>query len=255
MAAALVRVDVVGEGEDRLLVGGVPLHCDLDGALVALAREIDDLLADRLLVLVEVGDEVLDPTLVAELFLRAGAALVDQRDAQAAREKRRLAQAVLERADVEVDRLEDLGVGQERHGQAGALALRQRPALGDVALRRSTHVVLSPDVAVAANLDMQTLRQRVDYRHTDAMQATGDLVAAAVTELATRVERREHNLERRAALLLHQRYRDAAPVVNDGDRVVGADRDRDRITEAGERLVHRVVHNLIHKVVQTTFPG
>ena len=45
--AALVRVDVVGEREDRLLVGGVPLHRDLDGALVALALEEDDLLLDR----------------------------------------------------------------------------------------------------------------------------------------------------------------------------------------------------------------
>ena len=43
--AALVRVDVVGEREDRLLVGGVPLHRDLDGALVALALEEDDLAA------------------------------------------------------------------------------------------------------------------------------------------------------------------------------------------------------------------
>ena len=65
--AALVRVDVVGEREDRLLVGGVPLHRDLDGALVALRLEEDDLLLDRVLVLVEVGDEVLDAALVVEL--------------------------------------------------------------------------------------------------------------------------------------------------------------------------------------------
>ena len=45
--AALVRVDVVGEREDRLLVGAVPLHGDLDVALVGLALEEDDLLAER----------------------------------------------------------------------------------------------------------------------------------------------------------------------------------------------------------------
>ena len=65
--AALVRVDVVGEREDGLLVGGVPLHRDLDRALLALALEEDDLLLDRVLVLVEVGDEVLDAALVVEL--------------------------------------------------------------------------------------------------------------------------------------------------------------------------------------------
>ena len=65
--AALVRVDVVGEREDGLLVGAVPLHRDLDRALVALAREEDDLLLERVLVLVEVADEVLDAALVVEL--------------------------------------------------------------------------------------------------------------------------------------------------------------------------------------------
>ena len=63
--AALVRVDVVGEREDGLLVGAVPLHRDLDRALVGLALEEDDLLLDRLLALVEVADEVLDAALVA----------------------------------------------------------------------------------------------------------------------------------------------------------------------------------------------
>ena len=80
-----MRVDVVGEREHRLLVGGVPLHGHLDRALVALALEGDDLLVDRVLVLVEVGDEVDDPALVLELDPVALAALVDDRDVQAAR--------------------------------------------------------------------------------------------------------------------------------------------------------------------------
>src|SRR5207237_1438398 len=43
MAAALDRVDVVGERKHRLLIGGVPLHRDLERALLALALERDDL--------------------------------------------------------------------------------------------------------------------------------------------------------------------------------------------------------------------
>ena len=42
--AALVRVDVVREREDRLDVLGVPLHRDLDLALLGLALEVDDVL-------------------------------------------------------------------------------------------------------------------------------------------------------------------------------------------------------------------
>ena len=69
------------------------------------------------------------------------AALVDDRDLQAAREEGGLAQALLERVEVEVERLEDVGVGQERDGRAGALAaveLRALLELGPAARRAST---------------------------------------------------------------------------------------------------------------------
>jgi hypothetical protein len=56
---------------------------------------------DRILVLVEVGDEVPDPTFVAELHAVARAALVDQLDAQALREERGLAHALGEGLEVE----------------------------------------------------------------------------------------------------------------------------------------------------------
>ena len=52
--------------------------------------------AERVLVLVEVGDEVLDAALVVELGEVALAALVGDRDPQAAREVGGLAQALLE---------------------------------------------------------------------------------------------------------------------------------------------------------------
>ena len=78
--AALVGVDVVGEREHRLLVGGVPLHRDLDRAVVGLALEEDRLAVQRVLGLVQVLDEVDDAALVVELSLLARAALVDQLD-------------------------------------------------------------------------------------------------------------------------------------------------------------------------------
>ena len=47
VCAALVRVDVVREREDGLDVRGVPLHRDLDRALVVLALEVDDVAGGR----------------------------------------------------------------------------------------------------------------------------------------------------------------------------------------------------------------
>ena len=183
------------------------------------------------------------------------AALVDDRDLQAARQEGRLAQALLEREEVEVERLEDVGVGQERDGRAGRRAGGQLLALGQLALRRAARVVLRVDVAVAADLDVQLLGQRVDDRHADAVQAAGDLVAAAVAELAAGVQHGQHDLDGGQALLLHDRDGDAAAVVGDGDRVVRVDGHGDLRAEAGQRLVDGVVDDLVDEVVQTHHAG
>ena len=184
------------------------------------------------------------------------AALVDDRDPQAAREERGLAQALFERVEVELERLEDVGVGQEGDGRAGRRAVGQlrRPRCSSVC-GRPARVLLREHVAVAADLDEQLLGQRVDDRHADAVQAAGDLVAAAVAELAAGVQHRQHDLDGRAALLLHDRDRDAAAVVDDRDRVVGVDRDRHLGAEAGQRLVDGVVHDLVDEVVQAHDAG
>ena len=108
---------------------------------------------------------------------------------------------------------------------------------------------------VAADLDREALGERVDDGDADAVQAAGDLVAAAVAELAAGVQHGQHDLDRRPALLLHDRDRDAAAVVGDGDRVVGVDRDVDRRREAGERLVDGVVDDLVDEVVQAALAG
>ena len=121
MGAALVGVDVVGEAEDRLLVGGVPLHRDLDLALLGLALEEDDLGVHLVLVLVQVADEVLDPPVVLEADPVGLPALVDQLDLQAAGEEGRLAEALGQGGEVEVDLLEDLQVREKGDPGPGLL--------------------------------------------------------------------------------------------------------------------------------------
>ena len=71
--AALDRVDVVGEREQVLLVGGVPLQRDLDLADLGLLGEEHDLLVQRLAgaLAVQVLDEVDDAALVLEVRLEA----------------------------------------------------------------------------------------------------------------------------------------------------------------------------------------
>ena len=87
------------------------------------------------------------------------------------------------------------------------------------------------------------------------MQAAGDLVAAAVAELAAGVQDGQHDLDGRALLLLHDPDGDAAAVVDDRDGVVGVDRDVDARAVAGERLVDGVVDDLVDEVVQPAHAG
>ncbi len=127
--------------------------------------------------------------------------------------------------------------------------------LVEVLLGLAALVVLAPDVAVAADLQVQALGEGVDDGDADAVQAAGDLVAAAVAELAAGVEDGEDDLRRRAPLFLHRLDRDAAAVVLDRAAVVRVEDDANGVAVTGEGLVDRVVDDLVDQVVQTARPG
>ena len=82
----------------------------------------------------------------------------------------------------------------------------------------------------------------------------GDRVAASA-ELAAGVQHREHDLDGRTLLDGVHVDRDAAAVVDDGDRAVCAQGDRDVVGVAGHRLVDGVVDDLVDQVVQTPLAG
>ena len=188
--AALVRVDVVRERVHGGLVAVVPLHRDLDDAVLGLALERDLRLVRGRAVLVDVPHVVGQAVLGVELDDAVLGALIDQRQPQAARQERHLALARLDHLEVDLGRLEDVGVGLERDGRA---VLGRRLALDELRGRLAAREALRPDEAVAAHLDRQPLRERVDDRDADAVQAAGDLVAAAA-ELAAGVQHRQHDL-------------------------------------------------------------
>ncbi len=113
---------------------------------------------------------------------------------------------------------------------------------------------LEPVVPVALDLDLDALGERVDHGDADAVQAAGDLVAAA-TELAAGVQHGEHDRDRGELLARRDVDRDAATVVGDLDAAVGEDRHLDAVAVAGQRLVDGVVHDLPHQVVQAALAG
>ena len=72
------------------------------------------------------------------------------------------------------------------------------PVISRSAVRRAALVALLVDLAVAPDLEVERLGQRVDHRDADAVQAAGDLVAVVV-ELAAGVQHGQHDLGRRLA--------------------------------------------------------
>src|SRR5439155_4420779 len=85
-------------------------------------------------------------------------------------------EALRDRVERVVRRLEHLGIGTELRRRAATPVLRAQ--LADGRGRLAANVLLRPHRAVARRLDAEPLRQRVDDAHADAVQPAGNLVAA-----------------------------------------------------------------------------
>ncbi|MPM91407.1 hypothetical protein SDC9_138536 [bioreactor metagenome] len=162
---------------------------------------------------------------------------------------------------------EDFLVGQEVHFGAAFFGFAddfQRRNLDAVAgfehavHRHATaefHEVL---FAIAANGQAQELGQCIDAGNADTVQTTGHLVRVLV-ELAASVQLSQRDFSRRAlrlVLVVHlDAGRDAAAVVDDGNRVVGVDGDDDVVAMPGQRFVDGVVDDFENQVVQAGTVG
>src|SRR5579884_162728 len=251
MHAAVDGVDAVGEGK----FGGVPaiviLHGQFDFDAVHLAADADGPRLQASPVLVEVAHEGDQAALEVEGGL-AVAAFVAQGDGQAAIEIGHFAETLGQDVEAVVARLHHCEVWQERGGGAGAFSWPQIEQGRDC---HTLFISLPPEMTVAPHVDLAPFGQRVDHAHAYPVQAATDLIAAAA-ELAARVQDGHDHFERgEAGPLRVFRYRDAAPVVLDGDGFVGMDGDNDGIRFACHNLVDAVVNDFGDEVVQAALVG
>ena len=114
-----------------------------------------------------------------------------------------------------------------------------------------------PGVAVAPDLDVEFLAERVDAADADAVETAGDLVVGGI-ELAAGVELGEHHLDGRHLLAVGQGHHvdgNAATIVDDGDGVVDVDDDFDFFGITGQGFVDGVVYYFVDQVVQSHLSG
>ncbi len=241
--------------EDGLRVGVVVLERDLHDERALLGFHVDGLFVQHLLALVEVLDEPGDAVVVLEALafefagLGVGSALVGEGDLDPLVQEGELAEALRERVVVVLGDGEDGAIGKEMDLGAEALG---RAHLAQLADRRAFRVILLPGVAVAPDLDVELFRERVHAGDADAVQTTRDLVVGGV-ELTAGVQHSEHDLNSGHGLASRQGFvvdRDTPAIVDDGDGVVGMDRDVDLCRVAGERLIDGIVDDLINQMMQ-----
>ena len=114
MESTLVCVDVVREREDVLAVPVCVLQRNFNGITLLLCFIVENSRVDRIFVVVEVFDELLDSAFEAEVVLRLRAdSSVDQVDREALVEEGHLAESALERAVVVDCLVEDLRIRPE----------------------------------------------------------------------------------------------------------------------------------------------
>ncbi len=172
--------------------------------------------------------------------------LIDQIDADAGVQERQLPQALGENLVVELDVRENLPAGPEAKRRAALLGVPHR---GHGGLRLTQMVFLTVDLAIAADGEQKVVRQGVDHRDADAMQAARDLVRGIV-ELPARMQHGHDDFGSGSPLFGVDVDRDAAAVVRDGDGLVRMDGDDYAVAIAGQRLVDGVVDDLENHVVQ-----
>lgn len=177
--------------------------------------------------------------------------LIGEGEAQSLIEKAHLLKPCAQGFIVEVDGLEGFGTRPERNGRARCIV---RFALFQGSVRNTVGKTLAPDKALAANLNLEAARQRVDNGASDAVQATGDGITAAA-EFTAGVQHGQNDLNGRASLSLVNVDGNSTTVVVDANGAVGENSNVYGVTVPSKSLVDRVVDDLINEVVQSARSG
>ena len=251
MRAALLRVDVVDEAVNILLIAVIVLHGNLDDGIVLDPVEVNRLLIDRLLLAVEMGDKGADAAVKVErLAALRFAPLIRKGDGDAVVEERQFAQTVFQCLEAVRGDGKNLGIRDKMHARSRRLAGADLVQLFCRDPAGKGNVI---DVSIAAHLDLHRGGEGIDDRNADAVEAAGDLVTVSA-ELAARMEDGQHDLHGGHAALVHIDG-NAAPVVRDSDTVIPMNDDLNAVAVARERLVDGVVHDFIDEVMQAALRG
>ncbi len=250
MRPAVNVANVVRKHKHVLRIAGVVLQCYLATQHLGgvLFGNINDVPVKNFLALVEVFDEHPQPVVEPEHVLLA-VALVFERYLQARIQVRHFSDSLDERIVLKLSVAEHLLV---RHKSYLRTALCRIADLLNAALRDSPDTLEMIMLSVAIDVRLEPLAQGVDHADADPVQPAGHFIAVLV-ELATRVQRTEHDLEGAFLRLLVLLDGYSTPVILDHTASVGVNLNRHLVAVAGHRLINRVIQDLVNKMVQPAY--
>ncbi|OQA13410.1 MAG: hypothetical protein BWY63_03480 [Chloroflexi bacterium ADurb.Bin360] len=212
MRTAIDGVDGIGEGQRRLTVAIGVLERHLDIGAIHFLFDIDRRVK-RLQIAVEIMDERQDSALEVEghTVWEGCLAFIYHLDGHATGDKRHLPETLCQRVEAVIYFFENGGVKTKGHCGASFLAFGL-VHLVDRCFRDALVVTLAVQTLRLTHFYLHPFGECVHCGYADAMQSTGDLVAATA-ELAARVKRGEHDLQSRNVFFRMFTHRNATPVV------------------------------------------
>ena len=173
VGAPLMGVDVVGKGKELFVIGIIVLHGNFYIDTAFFTVEEDRFGMQGVLVPVQILDEGNDAAFIVEIVMLILFPFIVNGDPDAGIEEGEFAQPLGKDVEGKIDGLENGVVGEE--GNLGAPFLRLTDRLqGSGGI--TVGVGLPPEFAVAADLQVQLLRQGIDHRDADAVETAGHLV-------------------------------------------------------------------------------
>ena len=257
MGSPLVSIDGVGIGVDALGIGVGPLHCyfESDLALSVLCFKRNNLRVNDIafLSVVEILDVIHQAffVVVAVLSISPGRPLVVQINAKTLIEEGHLLEAGPKGFILEIHCFKDCCAGPERNDCPGFTGFS---CFGERSLWHTVSIGLSPGAALATNLHVELLGQRVHHTATHPVETAGDGIPTAA-KLSSGMQGGKDDLHRRPFFYGMLVDGNASAVIGDLYRTVRLNGHSDEITMAGKRFIYRVVDNFIHQMMQTSRTG
>ena len=168
-------------------------------------------------------------------------------DGQARIQKRLFPHPGVQRLVIINDSIKNLRIRLERHLRAGSVCGAYNFHLLGDGPPGEFHLI---DLTVLVHPYRKPYGQGIHHRCAHAVEAAGDLIAAAA-EFSAGVEDCIDHLQGRPAGLGLNVHGNAPAVVGDGDGLPRIDGDRNVLAIPGQGLVNGIVHDLIDQVVQT----